>query len=138
MIEKLKKAGLRIQEHKSALSDKLAGKTFVLTGELDAFTRDEAKEKIESLGGRATSSVSDNTDYLVVGESPGSKLEEAKKRKVKRINEKELKQLWINSPKNQPWVWPTWFFRVLPRVVAPDILGYSGMIRSFTRSEEVC
>jgi DNA ligase (NAD+) len=93
MIGKLKKAGLKIKEQKSSQSDKLKGKTFVITGELDAFTRDEAKEKIESLGGRATSSVSDNTDYLVVGEGPGSKLEEAKKRKVKRIDEKEFKKL---------------------------------------------
>lgn len=93
MIKKLKKAGLKIQELKSSQSDKLKGKTIVITGELDAFTRDEAKEKIESLGGRATSSVSENTDYLVVGEGPGSKLDEAKKRKVKRIDEKEFKKL---------------------------------------------
>ncbi len=93
MIGKLKKAGLEIQQHESSQSDKLKDKTFVITGELDAFTRDEAKEKIESLGGRATSSVSDNTDYLVVGEGPGSKLDEAKKRKVKRIDEKEFKKL---------------------------------------------
>ena len=93
MIEELKKAGLNIKEQKSSQSDKLKGKTFVITGELDAFTQDEAKEKIESLGGRSTSSVSDNTDYLVVGEGPGSKLDEAKKRKVKRIDEKEFKKL---------------------------------------------
>ncbi|MFW6350845.1 MAG: NAD-dependent DNA ligase LigA, partial [Bacteroidota bacterium] len=66
MLDKLKKNGLKIQEQKSSRSDKLKNKTFVITGELEAFTRDEAKEKIESLGGRATSSVSDNTDYLVV------------------------------------------------------------------------
>jgi DNA ligase (NAD+) len=93
MIGKLKKAGLKIKEQKSSQSDKLRGKTFVITGELDAFNRDEAKEKIESLGGRATSSVSDNTDYLVVGEGPGSKLDEAKKRTVKQIDEKEFKKL---------------------------------------------
>jgi DNA ligase (NAD+) len=93
MIEKLKKAGLRIQEQKPSQSDKLRGKTFVLTGELDAFTRDEAKEKIESLGGRATSSVSDNTDYLVAGKDPGSKLDDAKNRNVKRIDETEFKKL---------------------------------------------
>jgi DNA ligase (NAD+) len=93
MIEKLKKAGLRIQEQKPSQSDKLRGKTFVLTGELDAFTRDEAKEKIESLGGRATSLVSDNTDYLVAGKDPGSKLDDAKNRNVKRIDETEFKKL---------------------------------------------
>jgi DNA ligase (NAD+) len=93
MIGKLKKAGFEIQQDDTSTSNKLKDKTFVITGELDAFTRDEAKEKIESLGGRATSSVSDNTDYLVVGEGPGSKLDEAKKRKVKRIDEKEFKKL---------------------------------------------
>ncbi len=93
MISKLKKAGFEIQQDESSQSNKLKDITFVITGELDAFTRDEAKEKIESLGGRATSSVSDNTDYLVVGEGPGSKLDEAEKRKVKRINEKEFKKI---------------------------------------------
>ena len=93
MIGKLKKTGFEIQEHESSQTDKLKDKTFVITGELDAFTRDEVKEKIESMGGRATSSVSDNTDYLVVGEGPGSKLDEAQKRKVKRISETEFKKL---------------------------------------------
>jgi DNA ligase (NAD+) len=93
MIGKLKKAGLKIKEQKSSQSDKLEGKAFVLTGELDSFTRDEAKKKIESLGGRATSSVSNNTDYLVVGEDPGSKLDEAEKRKVKQIDEEEFKKI---------------------------------------------
>jgi DNA ligase (NAD+) len=93
MIGQLKKAGFEKQQPEASQSDKLKDNTFVITGELGAFTRDEAKEKIESLGGRATSSVSDHTDYLVVGEGPGSKLDEAKKRKVKRIDEKEFKKL---------------------------------------------
>ncbi|MFO8054161.1 MAG: NAD-dependent DNA ligase LigA [Bacteroidales bacterium] len=93
MLDRLKKAGLKIHKQKSPESDKLKDKTFVITGELDAFTRDEAKDKIESLGGRATSSVSDNTDYLVVGKDPGSKYDEAKKRNVKRIDEKQFKKL---------------------------------------------
>jgi DNA ligase (NAD+) len=93
MIEKLKKAGLKIHKEKSPESNKLKGKTFVITGELDAYTRDEAKDKIESMGGHAASSVSDNTDYLVVGEDPGSKYDDAKKRRVKRIDEKQFKRL---------------------------------------------
>lgn len=93
MLEMLKKAGIKIQKQESSQSNKLKDKTFVITGELDSFTRDEAKEKIESLGGHASSSVSDNTDYLVVGEGPGSKLDEAKKRKVKRIDEKQFKKI---------------------------------------------
>ena len=93
MLDKLKDAGLKVKSEKDSKSTKLKGKTFVITGELVDYTRDEAKEKIESLGGRATSSVSDNTDYLVVGENPGSKLDEAKKRKLKQLDEKEFKKL---------------------------------------------
>ena len=71
----------------------LKGKAFVLTGELDEFTRSEAKEKIESLGGRVTSRVSDTKDYLILGKNPGSKLDKAKKRKVKILDEKQFKEL---------------------------------------------
>lgn len=71
----------------------LSGKTFVLTGTLEAMTRQEAKEKIKSLGGRVSSSVSKNTDFVVVGKEPGSKYEKAKKLKVKMLNEKEFLEL---------------------------------------------
>ena len=74
---------------KAALEDK----TFVFTGSLENFTRDEAKEKVEMFGGRATSSVSGETNYLVVGESPGSKVAEAKKQDVEIIDEKAFKDL---------------------------------------------
>ena len=93
MIEELKKSGIEISKEKTSASKKLEGKTFVLTGELDEFTRSEAEEKIESLGGRAASSVSGNTDYLVAGKEPGSKLKEAKKRKVKIIDEQQFIEL---------------------------------------------
>ena len=65
----------------------------MITGELESFTRDEAKEKIESLGGRATSSVSSQTNYLVKGEGPGSKLDEAKKENVEIIDEEQFQKL---------------------------------------------
>ncbi|MFO7923036.1 MAG: NAD-dependent DNA ligase LigA [Bacteroidales bacterium] len=93
MIDELKKAGVKVFKEKTSQSKKLEGKTFVLTGELDEFTRSEAEEKIESLGGRATSSVSNNTDYVIAGREPGSKLDEAKKRKVKILDEKKFKKL---------------------------------------------
>lgn len=93
MIDELKKAGVKVFKEKTSQSKKLEGKTFVLTGELDEFTRSEAEEKIQSLGGRATSSVSNNTDYVIAGREPGSKLDEAKKRKVKILDEKKFKKL---------------------------------------------
>jgi DNA ligase (NAD+) len=71
----------------------LQGKTFVFTGELEAYTRDQAQEAVERLGGRASSSVSRATDYLVAGKSPGSKLEEARKHGVNIINEAEFKKI---------------------------------------------
>lgn len=93
MLDQLKNQGIKIQKADTGKSDKLEGKTFVLTGELDKYTREEAKEKIESMGGRATSSVSDQTDYLVVGENPGKKLDEAKKSKVEIIDEERFRKL---------------------------------------------
>ncbi|MFW5820098.1 MAG: NAD-dependent DNA ligase LigA [Bacteroidota bacterium] len=93
MIDELKKSGVKIRQEESTGSKTLDGKTFVLTGELEGLTRSQAEEKIESLGGRATSGVSDNTDYLVKGKDPGSKLDEARKRKVKIIDEKQFKKM---------------------------------------------
>jgi len=66
------------------------GKTFVLTGSLKTLTREQAKEKIRNLGGDVSSSVSKNTDYLICGEKPGTKLKNAKELKVKILDEKEF------------------------------------------------
>ena len=74
-------------------SNKLAGKTFVLTGALDTMTRDDAKKKIRSFSGEISSTISQETSYLVVGESPGSKYKKAKDLGVKIINEKEFLSL---------------------------------------------
>jgi DNA ligase (NAD+) len=71
----------------------LAGKTLVVTGTLKNYKRDEIEEKIASLGGRAASSVSKKTDYVVAGESPGSKLDKARKLGVKVIGEEEFDKL---------------------------------------------
>jgi len=71
----------------------LAGKTFVLTGALPSLTRDEAKARIESCGGKVTGSVSKKTDYLVAGESPGSKLDKATNLGVTIIDELALLEL---------------------------------------------
>jgi DNA ligase (NAD+) len=93
IINRLKDAGLKFEvgsDSNDSRSMILAGKTFVLTGELVSMTRKEAQERIESLGGKVTSSVSKNTSYVVVGENPGSKFEKAKSLKINILNEDEL------------------------------------------------
>jgi len=74
-------------------STHLMGKTFVLTGTLDSFTRDEARNVIESLGGKVTSSVSKNTDFVVEGREPGSKLTKAQSLGINILNEDEFQKL---------------------------------------------
>jgi DNA ligase (NAD+) len=98
VLKKLKAAGVWPQggagaTAKSKSSDTFAGLTFVITGTLPTFSRDDAKEFIESNGGKVTDSVSKKTSYLVLGEAPGSKYEKAKDLGVKIIGEEELKKL---------------------------------------------
>jgi DNA ligase (NAD+) len=94
IIKKLKSAGLIFtSEKKQFSSDALLGKSFVLTGSLSAFSREEAGDRIISFGGKVTSSVSKNTDYVVAGEKPGSKLDKAKSLGVKILNETEFIEL---------------------------------------------
>ncbi len=91
LLDKFKKAGVHITEERPLkASKKLAGKTFVLTGTLESIDRDDAKDKIRELGGDVSSTVSKNTDYVVVGSEPGSKYDNAKKLGVKTIDEKEF------------------------------------------------
>ncbi|WP_372985431.1 NAD-dependent DNA ligase LigA [Marinobacter sp.] len=97
VLNRLKKAGLKIQPMPKRREHPLTGKTFVFTGSLDGFTRDEAKEQVEALGARATSSVSDETDFIVVGKNPGNKLDEAEKHGVKRINEATFQEILDES-----------------------------------------
>jgi DNA ligase (NAD+) len=95
LLRKFKDAGLTFASKKAdSRKDKsLSGKTFVLTGELRGYSRDEAKALIESLGGSVTDSVSGKTAYLVVGEDPGSKLDKARKLGVPTLTEPEFLKL---------------------------------------------
>ncbi len=78
VIEKLRQAGVKMSEAQGEVkANTLAGMTFVFTGELKSLTRDQAEALVRSLGGRATSSVSKATTYVVVGENPGSKYQKA-------------------------------------------------------------
>ena len=92
-IELLKKAGVKVIEPKIKEKGKLAGKTFIFTGALKTFGRDEARNVVESLGGMTTSSVSKKVDYVVVGEDPGSKFDKAKELGIKTLTEEEFKKL---------------------------------------------
>ena len=95
-ISRLIKAGINIQQREVTASDKLADKTFVFTGTLESMTRDEAERLVVSLGGRATSSVSKKTDYVVLGKDPGSKATKARDLGVTILNEEEFKRLLSN------------------------------------------
>lgn len=93
-VKKLLQAGVRIKPHLHARKrQKFSGRVFVLTGGLESVTRDEAKNRIRSLGGEISGSVSKKTDYVVVGKDPGSKLAQAKKLGVKTITEEEFQKL---------------------------------------------
>ncbi len=92
LIEDLIKAGVKIISPKKT-GTKLQRKTFVFTGALNSMSREEATEIVRMLGGKVSSSVSKNTDYVVVGENPGSKYELAKKLGVKTIKEEEFLNL---------------------------------------------
>jgi DNA ligase (NAD+) len=94
VLKNLSEAGVKVQKmHTERGFRVLEKKTFVFTGKLEEYTRQEAEALVEDLGGHATSSVSGETDYVVVGEDPGSKYEEARKQKTKIIDEKEFKKL---------------------------------------------
>jgi DNA ligase (NAD+) len=94
ILEELEKAGINFNNQKIH-SDKewiLKNKSFVLTGELESMTRDEAKERIKSLGGKILNSVSKKTDYVIFGKNPGLKYKKAKELEVKIINENEFER----------------------------------------------
>jgi DNA ligase (NAD+) len=96
VIDKLRRAGLRMRAEAAAQTPQpLAGQTFVITGTLPSMSRDDAQALIEAHGGKVTDSVSKKTDYLVVGESPGSKLAKAQALGTKIIGEEELVRLAV-------------------------------------------
>ncbi|MBI5602087.1 MAG: NAD-dependent DNA ligase LigA [Deltaproteobacteria bacterium] len=93
VVEKILTAGIKIKEGKTVGPKPLNGRTFVLTGRLEGLTRDQAKERIEALGGKTASQVSGKVDYLIVGEDPGSKLDKARELRIATLTEKEFLQL---------------------------------------------
>ncbi len=92
-INRLLKSGVRIKKVESAAENKFADRTFVFTGALQMFTRDDAERLVERLGGRAASSVSRNTSFVVVGENAGSKAQKARDLDVAVLTEAEFKKM---------------------------------------------
>jgi DNA ligase (NAD+) len=91
VIEKLVQGGVQWRERQaSPPARKFSGKTFVLTGRLTGFTREEARERIQARGGKVAGAVSARTDFLVAGEDPGSKLDKARELGVTVLNEEDF------------------------------------------------
>lgn len=90
LIEKLRSAGVNFLSTIQKQDDRFAGKTFVLTGALSLFTREEAAEKIELCGGKASGSVSKKTSFVVAGENAGSKLKKANELGIPVLTEEEF------------------------------------------------
>jgi DNA ligase (NAD+) len=90
MIEKLRQAGVNFDSKRVITDTRFAGITFVLTGALTMFTREEATEKIELFGGKASGSVSKKTTYVVVGENAGSKERKARELGIPVLSESDF------------------------------------------------
>jgi DNA ligase (NAD+) len=97
MIERLRQAGLVFTGKKKHRGAQLAGKTFVLTGALAHYSREDAKKMIEAAGGKVTGSVSKKTDYVVAGQDPGSKLDKARELGIAIIDEAEMEKLAVGG-----------------------------------------
>jgi DNA ligase (NAD+) len=93
VIEKLLAAGVKPERPKTQRSDKLAGKTIVVTGTLENFSRQQAEQAIRQAGGKPSSSVSKKTDFVLAGENPGSKLQKARKFGIEIIGEKQFMKM---------------------------------------------
>lgn len=90
MIERLRQAGLNFESKRTVSDNRFEGMTFVLTGALEKFTREEATEKIELFGGKASGSVSKKTTYVVVGENAGSKERKARELGIPILSEDDF------------------------------------------------
>ena len=93
LIQRLRDAGVNFESKVVMTDTRFAGMTFVLTGALSKFTRDEATEKIELFGGKATGSVSKKTTYVVVGENAGSKERKARELGIPILSEDEFLEM---------------------------------------------
>ena len=93
MLERIRSAGLNFDSHRTTTDSRFAGKTFVLTGTLTKFTRDEATDAIENYGGKASGSVSKKTDFVVVGENAGSKERKARELGITILSEEEFLEM---------------------------------------------
>jgi DNA ligase (NAD+) len=93
VIDRLFAGGVSVGGERPRPGTKLRGKSFVFTGTLERYEREEASRIVESLGGKTSSSVSRTTDYVVVGKEPGTKLQKAEELGIRIISEKEFEEL---------------------------------------------
>lgn len=93
MVERLRQAEVNFESKRVITDARFAGKTFVLTGALSKFTREEATEKIELLGGKVSGSVSKKTNFVVAGENAGSKERKARELGIPILTEDEFLEM---------------------------------------------
>ena len=93
LVNRLVKAGVNTKHLEEQIDNRFEGKTFVLTGSLSKYSRGQASDIIEKMGGKTSSSVSKKTDYVLAGEDAGSKLDKAQKLGVTVISEEEFEQM---------------------------------------------
>jgi DNA ligase (NAD+) len=93
VIDELLAAGVKPKQPRAKRSDKLMGKTIVVTGTLENFSRQQAEQMIRQAGGKVSSSVSKRTDFVLAGREAGSKLQKAQKLRIEVINEKQFLDL---------------------------------------------